>query len=356
MSKLRRAGALAAVAAVPVALAYRFSQVYRTRAGFPHRRPPAFTPADFGLDFEETLVRSPGGDLPAWFIPARSGAAGPGVVLVHGWDSARDRMLANVQFLNAAGFHCLTFDVRGNGANPAESLPVSAGEFGADALAGFATLVARPEVTIGAVLGHSLGAIGAVLAAAADPRVAALVISSTPSDPRRLVRETFRLAGLRFLAPVAGPLSWLTTREFLSERGHRVRDISALEAVARYRGPILLVHGELDRVIPRAHTERLRAAAVAARGGDATQVELLVVANGGHTWLYEDETYRRTIAAFLARYLGGPLSSADAADAAAATAVSRLPEPEGSLVGNRADGVAAAFLVGASSVGGPGDQ
>ena len=94
-------------------------------------------------------------------------------------------------------------------------------------LAGFATLVARPEVTTGAILGHSMGAIGAVLAAAADPRVAALVISSTPSDPRRLVRETFRLAGLRLPAPVAGPLSWLTTREFLRQRGHQVRDISA---------------------------------------------------------------------------------------------------------------------------------
>ena len=356
MSKLRRAGVVATAAALPVALAYRFSQIYRVRAGFPNRRPPAFTPADFGMAFEETVVRSPGGDLPAWFIPAGSTAAGPGVVLVHGWDSARDRMLANVQFLNAAGFHCLTFDVRGMGANPPESLPVSAGEFGADALAGFATLIDRPEVTTGAILGHSMGAIGAVLAAAADPRVAALVISSTPSDPRRLVRETFRLAGLRLPAPVAGPLSWLTTREFLRQRGHRVRDISALEAIARYRGPVLLVHGELDQVIPQSHAERLRIAASTARAGDATQIEVLIVAGGGHTWLYEQEIYRRTIAAFLARFLGGPLSPDAAANAAGAITVSRLPEPEGSLVGNRADGVAAAFIVGASSVGGPGDQ
>ena len=356
MSKLRRAGAAAALAALPLALAYRFSQVYRVRAGFPHRRPPAFSPADFGLPFEETLVRSPGGDLPAWFIPALGGVAGPGVVLVHGWDSARDRMLANVQFLHAAGFHCLTFDVRGNGANPAETLPVSAGEFGADALAGFATLVARPEVTIGAVLGHSMGAIGALLAAAGDPRVAAVVSSSTPSDPRRMVSETFRLAHLPFPAPVAGPLSWLTTHEFLRPRGHRMRDISALEAIARYRGPILLVHGEFDRVIPVRHAQRLRAAAVAARNGDDSNVELLIIPDGGHTWLYEDEAYRRHIAAFLARSLGGPLSPEAAADVAGAQQVSRLPEPEGSLVGNRTDGVAAAFLVGASTVRGPGDQ
>ena len=41
-------------------------------------------------------------------------------------------------FLHAAGFHCLTFDVRGNGTNPAEALPLTAGEFGADSLAAFA--------------------------------------------------------------------------------------------------------------------------------------------------------------------------------------------------------------------------
>ena len=356
MSKFRRASVVATLAALPVALAYRFSQVYRARAGFPNRRPPSFTPADFGLPFEETVVRSAGGDLPAWFIPANAGTPGPGVLLVHGWDSARDRMLANVQFLHAAGFHCLTFDVRGNGANPAEVLPVSAGEFGADALAGFATLIARPEVTVGAVLGHSMGAIGALLAAAGDPRVGAVVSSSTPSDPRRMVSETFRLAHLPFPAVIAAPLSWLTTREFLRPRGHRMHDISALRAVAQYRGPILLVHGELDKVIPPRHAERLRAAAVAARAGDASNVELFMVPDGGHTWLYENEGYRRHIAAFLARALGGPLSPAAAADAAAAISVSRLPEPEGSLVGTRTDGVAAAFLVGASSVNGPGDQ
>ena len=52
-------------------------------------------------------------------------------------------------FLHAAGFHCLTIDVRGHGANPAETLPISAGEFGLDALAAFEALLARPEVTVG---------------------------------------------------------------------------------------------------------------------------------------------------------------------------------------------------------------
>ena len=178
MSILRRAGIAAALAAAPLGLAYRFALAYRVRAGYPRRSPPRITPADLGLPYESMLIESDGLPLPAWFIPARDGAPGPGVVLVHGWESARDRTLPMAAFLNAAGFHCLTFDVRGNGANPAEDLPLSAGEFGADALAGFRALIEQPEVTVGAISGHSMGAIGAILAGAADPRVAAVVATS----------------------------------------------------------------------------------------------------------------------------------------------------------------------------------
>ena len=190
------------------------------------------------------LIDSDGIPLPAWFIPARGGAPGPGVVLVHGWESARDRPLPMAVFLHAAGFHCLTFDVSGNGANPAEELPLTAGEFGVDALAAFDALIAQPEVTVGAIAGHSMGGIGAILAAAADPRVAAVVATSSPVGPYRLTRQTFRLARLPIPDLIAYPLALLTTRVYLRPRGHRVTAISAAAAIARYRGPVLLAHGE----------------------------------------------------------------------------------------------------------------
>ena len=73
----------------------------------------------------------------------------PGVVLVHGWESSRDRTLPHAQVLHALGFHVLTLDVRGHGANPPEVLPMSVGEYAADARAGVAWLRARPEVDRG---------------------------------------------------------------------------------------------------------------------------------------------------------------------------------------------------------------
>jgi pimeloyl-ACP methyl ester carboxylesterase len=326
MPPFRRAGLAAALAAAPFALAYRFALVYRVRAGYPRPRPPIVTPDLLGLPYEVIDVPTADGrTLPGWFIPARGGAAGPGVALVHGWESARDRMLPNATFLHAAGFHCLTLDVRGHGANPPEKLPISAGEFGTDAHAAFRALVGRPEVTSGALLGHSMGSIGAVLAAASDPEVRALVATATPADPYRLTRQTFRLAHLPIPNPIAYPLAWLTTHVYLRPRGHRIADISASRAVERYGGPVLLVHGRLDEVVPVGHLHRLE---VAARRSRPEGVRSLVIEDGHHSWLYESPIYRREVAAFLAEALGGPLPPEDAAAAAESVPAARLPDGE----------------------------
>ena len=327
---LRRAGIAAAAAAAPLGLAYRFALAYRVRAGYPRRNPPSVTPADLGLPYESMVIESDGVPLPAWFIPARDGAPGPGVVLVHGWESARDRTLPMAVFLHAAGFHCLTFDVRGHGANPPEELPLSAGEFGQDTGAAFRALLDRDEVTSGAISGHSMGGIGAILAAAADPRVAALVATSSPAGPYRLTRQTFRLARLPIPDPIAYPLAWLTTRVYLRPRGHIVSEVSATAAIARYDGPILLAHGADDTVVPASHMARLAAAARAARVDelDPAPVETLIVDAGAHSWLYEEAGYRRVVAGFLTRALGGPLEASVAEDRAAAVLAQRIPDGE----------------------------
>jgi alpha-beta hydrolase superfamily lysophospholipase len=328
MGNVRRASLAAALAAAPIALAYRFALAYRVRAGYPRRTPSIVDPSDVGLPFEEVAVPAAGGlELPGWFIPARGGEPGPGVVLVHGWESVRDRTLPMAEFLHAAGFHCLTIDVRGHGANPPELLPVSAGEFGGDALAAFRFLVDRPNVTVGAIVGHSMGGMGALLAAAADPRVAAVVATSAPSDAYRLTRLTFRLAHLPLPVPIAYPLGWLTTRVFLRPRGHRIDAVSAETAVARYDGPVLLAHGRDDAVVPIDDLDRL-AAAARSNAGRRGPVEVEIIEGGLHSWLYEFPEYRRVVARFLATALGGPYAPDEAGDRAAAIDARRLPQGE----------------------------
>jgi pimeloyl-ACP methyl ester carboxylesterase len=329
MMTSRKLGLTAAVAVGPIA-AWRFAQAYKARAGYPHRHAPDHDPYDLGLAFDEVTVRSGGVDLPGWWIPARDGAPGPAVLLVHGWESARDRTLPNALILHAIGIHVLTIDVRGHGTNPPEELPLTAGEFGEDALAGVEALLARDDVTAVGVLGHSMGGIGALLAAAAEPRIAAVVAASTPADPYRLTRQTFRLAKLPLPGPFAWPLAWLTTHVFLQPRGHTVRDVSAARAIERYAGPVLLIHGDADRVVPFSHLGRLEDAAQRSREADpsAPDVEVLAIPAGEHSWLYEFAAYRGAVARFLTEAFGGPLEPAAAEAIARATPATRLPQRE----------------------------
>ena len=196
-----------------------------------------------------------------------------------------------------------------------------------------------PEVTAGAFLGHSLGAVGAILAAAAaGDRCAALVSTSAPADPRRLTRQTFRLAKLPIPEPFATPLAELTTRVYLRPRGHAMGTLSASRAVARYAGPLLLVHGALDTVVPPAHEARLEKAArrgaaqrVAAGGSAGGPIEVALIPEGHHSWLYEHEDYRRLVGRFLAQALHGPLEPKYAADRAGAVDALRVPDPDESF-------------------------
>ncbi len=329
-TKLRLAGLATAAVAAPMAAALRFAHVYRRRAGHPRPQPPTSDPSAFGMAFEDRRVRTADGlDLPAWWIPAPGGVRAPAVVLVHGWESARHRTLPNARFLHAIGYHVLTLDVRGHGANPAEVLPVSAGEFGADALAGVEAALADPAVTAVVVLGHSMGSVGAALAAAAEPRVAAAILTATPADPYRMTRETFRLAHIRLPDPIAVPLAWLTTRVYLRPRGRRPREISASAAIARYAGPVLAIHGTDDQVVPFHHLERIVAAGRAARASvtDAAPIESLAIPGGMHSWLYEFPAYRAAIGRFIASALGGPLTPDEAASIAEAIDARRPVEP-----------------------------
>jgi alpha-beta hydrolase superfamily lysophospholipase len=325
-SRARRAGLAAALAALPFAIAYRFALVYRVRAGYPRRHPPAWRPDAVGLAWEDVEVTTHGGTrLPGWYIPAGDARA-PGVALVHGWESARDRTLPHAQVLHALGLHVLTIDVRGHGANPAELLPLSVGEYAADARGAAAWLRDREEVDGVALLGHSMGAAGVLVAAADDPGIDAVIAVAAPADPARLTRQTFRLARLPIPGIVAWPLAWLTTRVYLRPRGHTVASVSATRAVRDIAAPVLLVHGADDGVVPASDLARLAAARRTARAGAVT--ETLLVPEGRHSWLYEDPVYRETIARFLAATLGGPLGPEDAAAVARAVPARRLPDPE----------------------------
>jgi uncharacterized protein len=312
------------------AAAYRFALRYRERAGLPHRSPVEGSPRDFGLEFEDVAIPAAGYTLAGWFVPAATdgkAAPRPGIVVVHGWESNRGRTFAHVRYLHAAGFHCLVFDVRGHGDSPEETLPVNVPEFAEDTASAVRWLAARPQVSAVGVLGHSLGGAGAIVAASHEPAIRAVASLSAPSDLVRMTRKTFEMAEMHIPAPIATPLAAFTAAVLLAPRRHSVDDASALVAAAKYRGPLLLVHGEQDHGVPVAHVRLIEQAAREGRTAGDPSVEVLVLPEFGHRWLYEDAGCRRKTAEFFATALASPVATEEAGELAAACVVERPADP-----------------------------
>jgi pimeloyl-ACP methyl ester carboxylesterase len=163
-----------------------------------HRAPVTRTPADAGLEYEDVAFEaSDGVGLKGWFIASAIGGRGPVVVFVHGWMWNRlgnvagqtvvpDRdvdFLPAVKALHDAGFHVLTFDLRGHGESESGKGPQTYGPIESRDFVGAVTyLRTRSDVD-----GDRIGAIGTSAGGntvlygveAAQPVKAVLVIQPT---------------------------------------------------------------------------------------------------------------------------------------------------------------------------------
>jgi len=197
------------------------------------------------------------------------------IVLVHGYGGNQDEMLPVAAALHAVGFGVFTFDTRGCGRSG------GAVTFGAlecdDLIAVVDNLVDRGDVDANriAVLGFSMGAATAILAAAGDPRIKAVVADSAWSDVRSWLRPSLRSFLLhprdRF-SPPSLKLVELRTRIDLD----LLRPVDAVGAISPR--PLLLLHGSADTVVLPEDSSRLLAAA-----GDPNERMLINGAQHGDT-------------------------------------------------------------------------
>jgi len=234
-------------------------------------RPPRIAiplrPADYRLAVEEVRITADDGvELAAWLLP-RAGA--PAVVLLHGYPAEKADLLPIAAAL-APRFTVLLLDQRYFGQSGGRVTTIGFRERG-DLRRVIDFLGTRGVREVG-VFGFSLGGAVALLAAAEDPRIRAVVAYAPFADLRTLGHELYGwLWVLKY--PFVGLLrgwSWL----FL---GHDITAVSPEHAAATLSVPVLIVASREDEQIPFAHAERLRRAL--ARNARA---ELVVMDRGRH--------------------------------------------------------------------------
>jgi len=199
---------------------------------------------------ERVEIRTNDGvQLAGWFLP-RPGA--PAVILLHGYPAEKADLLPIASGL-APQFATLLVDQRyfGDSGGRATTLGFRERE---DLKRMLDFLDTRGVPAVG-VFGFSLGGAVALLTAAEDPRIRAIVAYAPFADLKVLGRELYGWMWLGRYPFVEAMLLW--SRLLF---GADITRPSPAEAAARLAVPVLLVHSRADEQIPFRHAERLRAA------------------------------------------------------------------------------------------------
>ena len=255
------------------------------------RVPPSPPPAQ-----ELTIVTADGLALAATYWAGKKIDA-PGVLLLHGNGASRTQTAENGAWLATQGYAALAIDFRGNGASPP-----SAHSFGwiesRDAHAAFEWLRrAQHGARIG-VIGISMGGAAALLGTDGPVPADALVLQAVYSDIRHTIRNRMASMMTRFPATCFEPLLSYQSRLRFGVWPSR---LSPIKAVARFRGPVLVLGGASDPFTPPDETRRLYEAVPGAR-------ELWIVPDESHEGMSELRSveYRERLLSFFQRTIGVP--------------------------------------------------
>ena len=243
------------------------------------------TPDDYNLNYKNRFVLSAHHKkVQVWDINPDS--AGPVLIAVHGWANTASSLLPLAAGLPKDRRICL-INTRSHGESDDEKY-MTLVKYAEDITALIQDLEENSENFPGVVLiGHSLGGATVLWTASRDKRVKGVVTIGTFADLETMMRDGF----IQDKLPKGFIGSLITYIEF--RIGERMKNISPLETVKEFKGPVLLVHGTKDEVVEFTDSNKIHKEA---RRENAAH---FVMKGFGHSDLLEEEALAERIKQFL---------------------------------------------------------
>jgi dipeptidyl aminopeptidase/acylaminoacyl peptidase len=181
------------------------------------------------------------------------------VILASGYGDTQDQMLSVAEFLHRAGFGIITYNSRARATSGGEYVTLGVREQG-DLVSLVEYSARRSDVDperIG-VLGISMGGATAILAAAQERRIRAVVDDSGFSDAPRVIAASFE----HFIHLPAFPFAPVTIEIANLRAGINVNRVRPVDVIGQISPrPLLVIHDANDSVVPTENSLRNFAAA-----------------------------------------------------------------------------------------------
>jgi len=268
----------------------------------PAKKPLDESPEDYDLAYEniQFYSREDQVELSGWFLPARSPSLQTTIIFSHGYRGNRleEKLpaLSLAKSLTEAGYNIVMFDFRNSGESGGNLTSVGLYETW-DLLGAVDWVKQRHPGKIG-VIGFSMGAVTAILAAAEEPDIAAVVADSPFSRLGPYLRENLpvwsHLPDFPFTPLIMAIMQPIT--------GIDVDQVDAVAAVNKvYPRPILFIHSRDDDAIPYGDSELLWSQ-------HTDRFELWLSSGAGHVYTYRlyPEEYTERVMRFFAAQLDIP--------------------------------------------------
>ncbi|PTA68117.1 alpha/beta hydrolase [Deinococcus arcticus] len=265
------------------------------------------TPAQLGVAYEDTVVSTPVGDMPAWHIPPTGtvpGHADTLVIVVHGHGGQRAQALRMLPALQRTGTGSLFVTFRNaHGAPRAGKGYLTLGDQEAEDVLAALTWARDHGYKRAVLYGFSMGG-NIVLSVLRDRHQPfPIPVQGVALDcPVLDWRATILWQGQRFGLPrllarhVATFTQWVVTKR----SGQDFDTVDQLRAAPKFTLPMILWHGTRDRTIPISQAD-----ALAAARPDLIEYHRVEGAKHIRCWNIDPEKYDAQLEAFVGRVLAG---------------------------------------------------